>query len=174
MLLCSTGGVSFSEHRLRRVSRWRDSAQSKISSIFCGDLTRAILRASTSFSISPLKRAYSVLLELKRAHGFKNLDNSLAPPPSLANEKTTTRRWSFLNKRLFARTICLPAQPEQQPSEPAARDTVSRKPPDTGAVLRSTLSWMYRRYQRNSKPQSTGIQRIQSILGGWRTDHTAA
>ena len=124
---CSTGSVSFSEHRLRRVSRWRDSAQSKTSSIFCGDLTRAILRASTSFSISPLKRAYSVLLELERAHGFKNLDNSLAPPPSLANERTTTRRWSFLNKRLFARTICLPAQPEQQPSEPAARDTVSRK-----------------------------------------------
>ena len=44
---------------------------------------------------------------------------------------------------------------------------------DSGAVLCSPLPGMYSRNQCDCKPQSTGIQWLQSILGGRCTDHTA-
>ncbi len=38
----------------------------------------------------------------------------------------------------------------------------------------STSSGLCGRYQRNSQPQSSGIQRIQGLLGGRRADHTTS
>ena len=39
---------------------------------------------------------------------------------------------------------------------------------------RHTSLRMRCRYQRNSQPQPTGIQRLQGLLGGRRTDHTTS
>ena len=37
-----------------------------------------------------------------------------------------------------------------------------------------SASWLHRRHQHHRQPQPAGVQRLQGLLGGWRTVYTAA